>query len=279
VKRVRRGLRRGIRGAAVAATLLLFLTPILWLVSTSLKHPVDALGYPPQLLPAHPTSANYAEVLRKAGLTRFLANSMAVSLAATLLALTIGATAAYSLARLRLAGSLNYLVCLWILAMRMFPGLVVILPYVVFFGRLHLLDTRLALIVAYLGLNVPFVVWMMVGFFRELPSEMEEAAALDGCTPWQTLWRVVAPLAGPGLAATATFCFVLAWNEFLFALILTSLKAKTIPVELSGFITDQALLWGRMSAVGVIAAAPVVLIALLLQRFFLKGLALGAVKG
>ena len=164
--------------------------------------------------------------------------------------------------------------------MRMVPRIVIVLPYYVIMSELGLLDTYTSLILAYTTFALPFAIWMMIGFFQDIPVDLEEAARVDGCDRLGVLWHIVVPLAASGLAATSVFAFLLGWNEFLFSLILTSSSAtRTLPVVVAGFVTDRGVAWGEMSAGGVLIALPVIIFALLVQKYIVRGLTMGAVKG
>jgi multiple sugar transport system permease protein len=161
----------------------------------------------------------------------------------------------------------------------MVPRITLVLPFYVIFTQLHLINTRAALIVSYTTFALPFGIWMMIGFLQDLPIDLEEAAAVDGCNRWQILRHIVVPLAAPGIATTAIFAFLLGWNEFLLALILAGPDSRTLPVMVAGFETDRGILWGQFSAAAIAIMLPVVVVALILQRHIVRGLTLGAVKG
>ena len=205
---------------------------------------------------------------------------MIVAVCSTFCALVIGTIAAYALARLKMPGGLNRKLSLWILSTRMFPPIVTAVPLFLMMRDLHLLNTRLSLIILYTGFNLPFVVWMMRGFFVEVPRELEDAAMIDGDTRLGALRRVLLPLVAPGLAATAVFCLIISWNEFLFALVLTQTDAAmTLPVGIAGRVTQYEIKWGVMSAAAVVAMLPILIFAMAVQRYLVRGLSLGAVKG
>jgi multiple sugar transport system permease protein len=161
---------------------------------------------------------------------------------------------------------------------RMYPAIATAIPYFLIIRELKLLDTRWALIITYTAFNLPFVIWLMIGFFEELPPELERAAMVDGCNAWQRFTRIVLPISGPALVATAILSAILAWNEFLFAVMLTRTEAKTLPVIMAGFITDKGMLWDQMTALGVITVLPVLIFAIAVQRYLVRGLTFGAVK-
>ena len=206
-------------------------------------------------------------------------NSLIVAGATTLLSLLIGAPAAYALARLKLPFRLSAVIALSFLVVRFYPKITVALPYYLLMRDLHLLDTHVAIVIAHVSLAVPFVVWLLLAFFEDFPREIEQAAMLDGCGPLRRFVQVVLPLLAPVLVTAAILTAILSWNEFLMASAVGPVNAKTLPVRVSGFITDKGILWGEMSAMGSIIVAPVMLFALFTQRYLVRGLTLGAVKG
>src|SRR4029078_9403475 len=191
-----------------------------------------------------------------------------------------GTLRSHALARFRLPFDLDRRLSLWILSTRMFPAIVTAVPLFLMMRDLRLLDTKASLIIVYTAFNLPFVVWMMRGFFDEVPRDLEEAALVDGDSRLGALVRVVLPLVAPGLAATAVFCLIVSWNEFLFALVLTQTDAAmTLPVGIAGRVTQYEIKWGAMSAAGVVAMVPILAFALAVQRYLVRGLSLGGVKG
>jgi multiple sugar transport system permease protein len=259
---------------------LIALLPVYWMLTVSLKAEADHFAVPPIWFSFKPTWAHYYETFFVRPFGRYLLTSTIVAIASTVLALLIGTLAAYSLARFKLPFELHERLSFWIISTRMFPPIVTIIPLFLMMRDLRLLNTIPALIIVYTGFNLPFVVWMMRGFFEELPRDLEEAAMVDGDSRWGALWRVVLPLVRPGLAATAIFCLIICWNEFLFALILTQTDAAiTLPVGIAGRVTQYEIKWGAMSAAGVVAMIPILVFAMAVQRYLVRGLSLGAVKG
>lgn len=260
--------------------LIFALAPVYWMVTISLKSEVDQFATPPQWFFFTPTVEHYYDAFVARSFGQYLVTSAVVSIVSTALALIIGTLAAYSLARFRLPYQLDRRVSLWILSTRMFPAIVTAVPLFLMMRDLRLLNTRLSLIIVYTAFNLPFVVWMMRGFFAELPRDLEEAALVDGDSRLGALIRVVLPLVTPGLAATAVFCLIVSWNEFLFALVLTQTDAAmTLPVGIAGRVTQYEIKWGVMSAAGTVAMVPILIFALAVQRYLVRGLSLGAVKG
>lgn len=256
------------------------LTPVYWMVTISLKRDVDQFAVPPRWFDFTPTLVHYKDAFLSRSFGQYLVTSTIVAVMSTIFALVLGTMAAYALARFRLPHKLDTRLALWILSTRMFPPIVTIVPLFLMMRDVRLLNTKASLIILYTAFNLPFVVWMMRGFFIEVPREMEEAARVDGDSRIGALWRVVLPLVVPGLAATAVFCLIISWNEFLFALVLTQTdSAMTLPVGIAGRVTQYEIKWGVMSAAGVVAMLPILIFALAVQRYLVRGLSLGAVKG
>jgi multiple sugar transport system permease protein len=260
--------------------LLATLAPVYWMITISFKREVDQFALPPKWFVFTPTLEHYADAFINRSFGQYLFNSMFVAVVSTICALVIGTLAAYALARFRLPWSLDRKLALWILSTRMFPAIVTAVPLFLIMRAIWLVNTRLSLIIVYTALNLPFVVWMMRGFFAEVPRDLEEAAMVDGDSRMGAFWRIVLPLVAPGLAATAVFCLIVSWNEFLFALVLTQTDdAMTLPVGIAGRVTQYGIKWGAMSAAAVVAMVPILVFALSVQRYLVRGLSLGAVKG
>jgi multiple sugar transport system permease protein len=271
---------RVFRYVALVAALVFALAPVYWMLTISLKTEVDQFASPPPWLVFSPTLEHYYDAFISRAFGQYLVTSTIVAVASTLCALVIGTLAAYALARFQLPWNLNRKLSLWILSTRMFPAIVTAVPLFLMMRDLRLLNTRTALIVIYTAFNLPFVVWMMHGFFADLPRDLEEAALVDGDSRLGALVRVVLPLVSPGLAATAVFCLIVSWNEFLFALVLTQTDAAmTLPVGIAGRVTQYEIKWGVMSAAASVAMVPILVFALALQKYLVRGLSLGAVKG
>jgi multiple sugar transport system permease protein len=273
-------LKRLTKSVLLIAALLATLAPVYWMITISFKHEIDQFAVPPRWFWFTPTLKHYIDAFVTRGFGAYLVNSAIVAVCSTLCAMVLGTLAGYSLARLRLPFGMGRKLSMWILSTRMFPAIVTALPLFLIMRDLRLLNTLLSLIIVYTGFNLPFVVWMMRGFFAELPRELEEAAMVDGDSRLGALWRVVLPLAAPGLAATAVFCLIVSWNEFLFALVLTQTDAAmTLPVGIAGRVTQYGIEWGAMSAAAVVAMIPILVFALSVQKYLVRGLSLGAVKG
>jgi multiple sugar transport system permease protein len=271
---------------AIVVTFI-FLLPIIWMVSSSFKNPKEILMMPPKWL-FKPTLDNYRAVLfgerniegatfpEVKGFPRYIVNSVIISLSSTFIALLVGTPAAYTISRFNFRWRKP--LAFYILGARMAPPLAVLIPYYILFSWLRLLDSYSSLLIVYSVLNLPFVIWMMRGFFNEIPAELDDAARVDGCNRFGALFYIAFPLAAPGLAATAIFCLLLSWNEFLFALVLTGNVAKTAPVALYNFISFHEVIWGALFAAGTLVTLPVLFFALLVQRNLVRGLTMGAIK-
>lgn len=251
------------------------LFPIWWLLSTSLKTPLEFLEGGLALLPRQPTLAHYREVLLERGFLRFLANTALIACAATALSVGAGSLAAYALTRFRFPWKLDALFLLWALVVRTIPPIVFVVPLFIMFRELRLVNVRIILVLAYQIYTLPFAIWMLLGFFRELPREVEEAALIDGASRWRTLWRIVYPLVLPGLAACAIFCIITTWNEFTYALIFARVPTDfTVPIGIATFITEYRTLWGPLAAGGLISSLPLLGFTVFVQRHLLRGFAL-----
>lgn len=271
-------LGKHIKGLPTSIILLVYvvfcLFPIYWIVVTSLKTHADINSYPPTFI-FDISFDNYRSLITSHNFISFFKNSVLVSGSSTLIVMILGVPAAYALARYKVGGKgLSE----WILSMRMFPPIAMVVPLFLVFRFVNLLHSHWALIIVYTVMNLPFAIWLMIGFFEDVPKEIDEAGLVDGCNVWQALWYVNIPAAAPGLVAAAILSIIFAWNEFLFAVILAGGQAKTLPVAVAGFITDRAIFWGPMSAASVIAMIPILIFALFVQRYLVRGLTLGAVK-
>lgn len=262
--------------ALLILAVFLSIAPIVYIFLTSFKEPELTFAIPP-VWNFTPTLKNYEEVLSSTDFGKYFINSVVVALASTGIALALGTLAAYGFSRFRFRG--HFWLKMSSLIPQMLPPIAIVVPLYVLFSRLDWIDTRLSLIVSYLTFTIPLSIWMMTGFFDDVPLELEEAAMIDGCSRFGALFRVSLPLVIPGLAATAILAFLYCWNEFLYAVILTGRNARTLPVIITSFMTNKSVLWGRIAASGSLVLIPVLIFALLAQRYLIRGLAKGAVKG
>jgi multiple sugar transport system permease protein len=262
--------------AVVGAFLVGVLVPIAAVVLNSFKRPNDIFSSGLKLA-FTPTLDNYSKVLGQLQFQDFLVNSALVAAGSTVLSIVVGVPAAYALARLPIRGREVWAGA--ILFTRMVPAVALVVPMYVIFQRLELLGSYTALIAAHTTFNLPIVVWMMRSFFEELPPDLEEAALVDGAGRLGAFLRVAVPLTAPGLAATSVLCLLFSWNEFLFALVLSGRGTQTVPIGVASFIGTVSVDWGGSSAAAVLAMVPVFVLGLAAQRFLVRGLTFGAVKG
>jgi multiple sugar transport system permease protein len=269
--------------AAVVVSIIM-LAPFVWLFIASISPQVDLLAVPLKWIPSHASFSRYEAIFSSAGGTIFgnfraaLINSTIIATATVVISMTIGVFGAYAFARLRFR--LARLTLLLFLSTYMVPPIALVIPMYLIMVKLHLLDTRLGLVIVYCSFATPFVLWIMANYFQSIPRELEDAARVDGCTRVGALFRVILPLARPGLLATMLLAFLIAWDEFLYALVFTSTNAsKTIPVAIAEFTGRFTTDFGLQAAGGILAAVPPVLIAVIFQRYIVGGLSAGAVKG
>lgn len=270
-----RGTGLALRYLAAIIVTAIFLLPIYWLAAISFKTPDEIFAYPPVWWPDSFQLANY-EVLFKDGDVVTIWNSLIVSFLSTILAMALGTACAYSIARFRTGGEG---LASWIISNRMVPPIVVAFPIFLLYVQLGWVDTHHGLIVLYTAFNLPYVIWMMRGYIQEIPIELEEAVLVDGGSRWTVLRQVVLPLARTGLMATAVFTFVFAWNDFLFALVLTRNEVTTFPVQVTHYFGGQSNFWAKIAAMSMLGTLPILLVVGALQRYLVRGISLGAVKG
>lgn len=261
-----------VAAAAAAATMF----PIAWMLMISLKSQREALSLPPALW-FRPVLDAYVAVWARAGFAPALLNSLIVSVLTLLFCLVIGLLAGYALSRFRFKGA--DLILFTALATRIFPPVALVIPYYLNMQWLGLQDSRTALVMAYVAMNTPLAIWMLKGYFDAIPPDLENCAMVDGATRWQAVTRVTLPLIAPGIAATSVFVFVGAWNEFLFAITLTSKSARTLPTIIAEFVGDTGIEWPQIMAASTIALAPVLIATFALQRHIAAGMTAGAIKG
>jgi ABC-type glycerol-3-phosphate transport system permease component len=264
--------------AGAAALLIGGAFPLIWMLSTALKPSGEIFATPPTLVPAQPTMTNFTRLLAETNFLVFFKNSLAVSLATVLLTLSVSALGAYSLTRYTFAGREK--VAGLILLTYMFAPIMIIIPFYILVKQVGIANTRLALVLSYTTFCLPFCLWLLRAFFQSIPLELEEAAQVDGAHRGKAVWYVVLPLALPGLIAAGIFTFILAWNDFLFALVLiTSEELKTLPVGVNDLFNATIVDWGMIMAAGVLITAPTVAFFVAIQRYLIQGWGAGGVKG
>jgi multiple sugar transport system permease protein len=252
-----------------------YLFPYVWMVLTGIRQPVDTLTMPPRLI-FTPSFEGFTALFREVKFQGYLLNSIVVATTVTLIVAAIAGPAAYALTQLRMRGRL-FLAS--ILVARMVPGIAIVIPIYLAASRLGLLDTYIVLITIYTAFNLPFAIWLLRGFFREVPVEVREAAIIDGASEIQVFILIVLPLVSTGFVATGVFVFIAAWNEFLFALTLTNAHSATAPLAIIGFRNEYGVQWSEIGAAALLISSPVVLFAVIMQKYLVRGLTMGSVKG
>jgi multiple sugar transport system permease protein len=263
------------RYAAAIALTIFFVFPVYWLFIISFKTPDEIFAFPPVWYPASIQFSNY-KVLFKDGDAWTVWNSLVLASVSTLIAMVLGTLAAYSLVRFKTGGE-NLAV--WIISQRMMPPVAIVFPLFLLYVYFGWVDSYFGLILLYTAFSLPYVIWMMRGYIEDIPLELEESALVDGCTRWETLWKVVLPMARSGLFATAVFTFIFAWNDFLFALVLTRTEVTTYTVQVTHYFGGQSNFWAKIAAMSVLGTIPVFFTVAVMQRYLVRGISMGAVKG
>jgi multiple sugar transport system permease protein len=268
-----RGLRRGTFWCLLILTLAFLLFPLVWMALGSFKTQVDFMAYPPRWL-FRPTLANYEKVLGGGDFLKFTWNSLVIAAGSTAMSLILGVPAAYGIARYhqtRLGVAM--------LAARMAPGIAFLIPWFIVFSKLRMVDTYPAVMLTHMVVVLPLVIWVLVGFFEDLPRELEESALIDGCTVLGVFRRIALPLARPGIVATAILGVIASWNNFIFSLVIAGNSTRTLPVAIFNFVSYDSLNWGGLTAASSLITLPVLLMAFLVQKHIVRGLTIGALKG
>ncbi|MFV2063773.1 MAG: carbohydrate ABC transporter permease [Chloroflexota bacterium] len=275
MKRWDRGWRLALRFGLALLVALFFLFPIYWLAAISVKTPEEIFAVPPVWVPSEIEFNSY-EILFRDGDVSSIWNSLVIAAISTLFAMVFGTIAAYSIVRFRTGGENLHM---WIISQRMIPPIAIAFPVFLLFVAWNLVDTMFGLIALYTAFNLSYVIWMMRGYLLEVPIDLEHSALVDGCSRWQVLLMVVLPMMRGALFATAVFAFVFAWNEFLFALVLTGSETITYPVRVTGYFGSQSTFWQKIGAMSMLGVIPMMFIVGTMQRFMVRGMSLGAVKG
>jgi multiple sugar transport system permease protein len=260
--------------AAVIVVMLPTVFVFYWMITLSLKTQVEAAGYPPSFFRFHMTFKGYFDVFAKNPFLLYTWNSLVVATGCTLLALIVGLPCAYSIAHWRQRG-----LALTVLVARIIPGISYLIPWYILFRNLKMVDTYQALILTHLVVGLPIVIWVMIGFFEDVPAELREAAMIDGCTDYGAFLRVAVPLVKPGIVATAILSFIFSWNNFLFSVILAGRNTRTLPIAVFNMIGYEEINWGPLAAAATMITLPVIVLTLIIQRHIVTGLTFGAVKG
>jgi len=257
----------------IIAVTLAFLFPFIWMLLASFKTQSQILSTD-SLFIFQPTGENYATVFKEYNYTKFILNSFIVALASTLFGLALGLPASYAIAKYKQNGF-----AFLILIARIIPGISFMIPWFIIFTKLQLVDTYVSLILAHMLVGLPFIIWIMISFYENLPHELEEAARVDGCTIQGAFARIMLPLSMPGIITASIMAFIFSWNNFMFSLVLSGDKTKTLPIAVYSFLSYSDINWGGLMAAAVIITLPILIITLLLQRYVVSGITVGAVKG
>ncbi len=257
----------------VILVLIPFLFPFLWILLASFKTQAQIVAMPPVWV-FTPTLENYQRVFVEQEFGRFLLNSSIVAIGSTLLSLVIGLPAAYTISRYK-----QNSIGVFILLARVMPGISYLIPWYILFSKIRMIDSYTALIASHMLVGLPLIVWIMVNYFDGLPRELEEAAQVDGCTLHGAFLKIVLPLSGPGILTASTLSFLFSWNNFMFSLVLSAEKTKTLPIAIYNFVSYAEVSWGPVMAAAVVIIAPAIVLTMVFQRYVIKGLTMGAVKG
>ncbi|MBN9244317.1 MAG: carbohydrate ABC transporter permease [Mesorhizobium sp.] len=281
--RIKRRAARVAHGVGLFLAMLVICLPGLWIVLSSLRPTVEIMAKPPVWIPQQISLDAYVAMFSgvgKGGIPVFdyFRNSLIISVTSTVIAIAIGMAGGYAFARYRFRGKSGLF--LGLMLTRTVPGIALSLPLFFVYAKLDIIDTHFGLILAYVALNVPFTIWLIDGFFRQVPRDLAEAAQIDGCTRWQAFWQVEFPLAGPGIASSGIFAFLTSWNEFALASQLTrSINSKTLPVGLLDYTAEFTIDWRGMCALAVVMIVPALVLTFIVQKHLVGGLTSGAVKG
>ena len=281
---VKKRIRAVLLWLATFLLMVIMCVPGLWVVLTAFRPNGEVLAKPPIWIPQNPSLNNFAKIFGFGDaqvaipVPSYFTNSLIIALTSTAIALLIGMSGGYAFARFRFRAKNK--IFLGLMLSRTVPGIALSLPVFMIWSRLGLIDTKLGLIIVYVALNIPFTIWLIDGFFRQIPKELSEAAQVDGCTRWQAFWKIEFPLAKSGIASAGIFAFLTSWNEYALASNLTrSTDSKTLPVGLMDFTAQFTIDWAGMSAMAVIIIIPALILTFLVQKHLIAGLTFGGVKG
>ncbi len=274
---------------SIVIVLLWCLFPYYWMFTTAFKVEEDYFSDPPVWFPSPPSLKNFRVIFLKqvtsivgiggiaVDIIPPLINSIVIAVGSAVISVLMGALAGFALSRFKFKGREN--IAFWIFTMRMLPPIAIIIPYFVIMKSYRLIDTHLGLIITYLIFNLPLAVWLLMRYFEDIPTEIEDAALADGCSKLQAFRLVLLPLARPGIIATFLFCLIFSWNEYLFALILTRAQSETLPILLASFVAHKGVAWGPLAASGLIATFPILLCVVVFQKHLVRVMTMGMLKG
>ncbi|MEN6499606.1 MAG: carbohydrate ABC transporter permease [Rectinema sp.] len=255
------------------AIIIPVLFPFVWMLTSSFKTQVDIVAWPPRLI-FTPTLQNYERVFREQNFLKYFINSSIIGISAVAFSLVMGLPAAYSITRFK-----QKRLSIFILIARLMPGISFLMPWYILFSRLNLMDSYVALILSHMLITLPIIVWIMSSYFETIPIEMEESAMVDGATRQRAFVSVVLPIAGPGIVTSVTLSFIFSWNNFMFSQVLSMERTKTLPIAIYNFVSYAEVDWGAVMAAAVAIMAPAIILTMIFQKYVVKGLTMGAVKG
>jgi len=262
----------------LSSALIIVIIPLIYLVLNSLKLPKEFLTVPPVIFPTEITFEHFDKAFKGTKTLRALINSLLVSSITTVITVFFATLSAYGLARIGFSARILGLIIILFLLIRYYPRVTTVIPYFVIMKNLGLLDTIWAIIIGHLGITIPFVTWLMLVIINDLPKEIEESAMIEGASVRQRFFYIIVPISAPGIAASAILTAFLSWNEFLIASSVARRKASVLSMSVASFVTDKGILWGQMAAMSIIMILPMILFALFVQKYLIKGITLGAVK-
>lgn len=278
MEQIKQSKRKWLESVGIGFALIIVLAeviPFFWVILTSFKDKSEIFKIPPRLF-FNPTLSNYISTFVDGQYGGYLMNSLIIDLTAVAIGVVIGTFAAYAFSRFEIYGAKH--IFFYMLTTRMCPPIVIALPLFLMYSRLGLRDTRIGLVLIHTVINLALVTWLMKGFFDEIPTEIDQAAMLDGYGEWSIFWKFIFPIARPGIAVSAVFSAIFSWNEFLYALILTQSSAATLPVGIPQLITSRGIVWGQIAAVSVVMTIPIFIFTMFFQKYLVRGLTFGAVK-
>lgn len=266
-------LKRVIFALVIAVIVILMLFPFLWMLMSAFKTQVDIIAWPPRFV-FTPTLRNFERVFVEQNFLLYLKNSMIVAVSAVSISLVLGLPAAYSIARFN-----QKKISMFILVARLMPGISFLMPWYIVFSRLRMMDSYTALILSHILISLPLIVWVMDPYFRSVPIELEEAAMVDGLTQQESFLRITLPLAGPGIVTAVTLSFIFSWNNFMFSQVLSQQRTRTLPIAVYNFLSYVEVDWGAVMAAAVAIMFPAIVLTMIFQKYVVRGLTMGAVKG
>ncbi len=272
--KIRKIIKKALFGLLLLVIMVPILFPLYFVFISSFKNMAQVYIMPPKLIGFQPIFDNYIYIFKTQNYGTYMINSTIVAAASTALSLLFGVPAAYVIARYKMTKAST-----GILVARLLPNISILLPYYFIFSRLHMIDTYGVLIISHMVLSMPLIVWIMTGFFSDIPLELEEAAIVDGCTRQKCFTSVILPVCTPGLVTCSTLSFLGSWNNFQFAMILSGEKTRTLPVSLQYFVSGADIRWGRMMAATIVVIVPTIILTMILQKYIVQGMTAGAVKG